>query len=59
MPSEEAWNEARDYLDVMIDEYTKIPTGGLALIAVLFPLRKRFEMGERTLDLYQKMMGVE
>ena len=58
--SEEDWEKAIKHLEFYIVEYASIGfSGQLALQATLIPLRKRYENGERTLQLYEAMMEIE
>ena len=58
--SEEEWQKAIQYLETMIVEYASIGMSGrFGLDAVLVPLRKRYEAGERTRKLYDEIMTVE
>ncbi len=51
--SEEDWKKAIDYLNMLISEYVCNGwAGGFYLNAVLIPLKKRYDKGERTKDLY-------
>ena len=53
------WKEAKAYLDMMMAEYVMLgPTGFLGLQLGLVPLRKRYDEGERTRDLYDSIMGL-
>lgn len=56
----EEWEAAIKNLEMYIVEYASIGwTGQFALQAVLIPLRKRYENGERTRELYDAMMRIE
>jgi len=53
------WNEAEEYLKTCESVYTEIGTAGFfALKYVIRPLRDRFNMGERTQELYDEIMEV-
>ena len=54
------WAEAEKYLNMVIAEYRSIGSiGSLALNITLLPLKKRFDEGERTEELYNQIMEVE
>lgn len=54
------WDRAKAYLDMMISEYESLGVSGLfGLIVVLYPLKRRLDSGERTLDLYERIMEIE
>ena len=58
--SEEEWDKAKRYLEMLIVEYASIGfAGSFGLNGVLVPLRKRFEAGERTKALYDEIMECE
>ena len=54
------WQEAEKYLEELIWDYTMIGRAGtFALNLVLLPLKRRFDYGERTQELYEKIMACE
>ena len=56
----EQWEKAIAHLNTYIVEYASIGwPGQFALHGVLVPLKKRFESGERTRELYDAIMKVE
>lgn len=56
----EEWAKAIDYLNTLIIEYASIGMAGrFGLDGVLIPLRKRYESGERTRELYEAIMECE
>lgn len=58
--TDEQWKEAIHYLNMVIAEYASIGwTGQFGLQGVLIPLKKRFDKGERTRELYDAIMKVE
>lgn len=58
--SPEDWKKAKEHLDLYISEYAMLgPTGRFGLMGVLWPLKERYDKGERSLDLYNSMMEVE
>ena len=58
--TDEQWKEAIDHLNTYIIEYAAIGSAGqFGLYGVLIPLKKRYEGGERTRELYDEMMEVE
>lgn len=58
--TDEQWNEAIEHLNTYILEYASIGWAGqFGLNGVLAPLKKRYESGERTRELYDAMMRVE
>lgn len=58
--TEEQWAKALEHLNTFIIEYASIGWAGqFGLNGVLVPLKKRYEKGERTLELYEAMMQVE
>ena len=53
------WDKAENYLKTCETAYTEIGSAGfLALIVVIRPLRDRFNSGERTEELYNKIMKI-
>ena len=51
------WEEAENYLNSLIAAYCSIGwTGQLGLQTVLLPLKKRFDKGERSDELYEEIM---
>lgn len=58
--TDEDWKEAEAHLNLYIAEYANIGWGGsFGLNGVLLPLKRRYDRGERTYDLYRAMMDVE
>lgn len=58
--TEENWKEAEAHLNLYIAEYANIGWGGsFGLNGVLLPLKRRYDRGERTYNLYKEMMAVE
>ena len=58
--TDEQWNQAIEHLNTYIIEYASIGwPGQFGLHGVLVPLKKRFEKGERTRELYDAIMAVE
>lgn len=56
--SKEDWKKAIDYLNMLIAEYVCNGwAGGFYLNAVIIPLKKRYDQGERTKDLYDFIMS--
>ena len=54
------WDEAEKYLNFLIKEYESIGmAGSFALTLTLYPLKKRFDSGERTKELYCEIMECE
>lgn len=54
------WESAKNYLHTMIAEYASIGAAGrFGLTYTLLPLKKRYENGERTKELYDEIMGCE
>lgn len=59
MISESKWEEAKAYLDMMIMAYQEIGSAGtFGLAFSLYPLKRRYDSGERTQDLYDAIMTV-
>ena len=53
---EEAWKKAHDHLfDVIVSEFEKSRHG---VVTALVGLKKRFDKGERTYELYREMMDM-
>ncbi len=52
------WEDASNHLYVMIEAYQECPTGGLALSLSIYPIKDRFERGERTKELYDEIMAI-
>lgn len=58
--TDEQWKNAIEHLNTHIIEYASFGWAGqFGLNGVLIPLKKRFDKGERTRELYDAMMGVE
>ena len=58
--SDEEWGKAVKHLDEIIVMYATIGWAGrFALDGVLAPLKKRYESGERTKELYNEIMECE
>ena len=58
--SEEEWKKAISYLNNLIIEYASVGwPGQFGLHGVLVPLKKRYENGERTKELYNSIMECE
>ena len=58
--SEEEWKKAISYLNNLIIEYASIGwPGQFGLHGVFVPLKKRYENGERTKELYNSIMECE
>ena len=58
--SEFDWERAEKYLNDLIQGYEEIgPCGMFVLILTLYPLRQRYEQGERTQELYDAIMECE
>ena len=54
------WERAEQWLNEVISEYEALgPVGVFGLLAVLLPLRGRLISGERTQDLYDRIMECE
>lgn len=54
------WEKAFNYLNMMMAEYVLIGAAGwMGLQLGLVPLRKRYDKGERTPDLYDSIMAIE
>ena len=54
------WERASKYLDEMIEAYRDIGWAGVfGLNLVLLPLKRRLELGERTEELYERIMECE
>ena len=57
---ENNWNEAKEHLYYIKSAYEEIGwTGTFAIALTINPLIERFEAGERTNDLYDKIMELE
>ena len=61
MTNKEAdWKQAENTLNMWIEEYTNIGASGwFGLQLVLLPLKRRFDSGERTQELYDAIMSCE
>lgn len=58
-PNQLDWNKAETYLKETQLRYTKIgAVGAFALSIAINPLLKRFERGERTINLYDDIMAL-
>lgn len=58
--SELDWEKAEYHLNLMIDGYKSIGQCGIfGLMLTLYPLKHRFNSGERTKELYDEIMECE
>ena len=55
-PDEEDWQTAYDHLNKVIKEYTCNEFGKTVVNFVLTPLKRRYDNGERTKELYNAIM---
>lgn len=55
-PTKEEWLVVHEHLNNVIEEYTANKFGKTVLNFVLLPLKRRYENGERTRELYNAMM---
>lgn len=54
------WEAAKEHLDAYEAEYRRLPDGvGLFGLMHICGIRRRYENGERTPELYQDMMAIE
>lgn len=53
------WIEARHHLDGLIMDYSRIGPAGQYMLSILYALRRRYEQGERTDELYNDIMECE
>lgn len=54
------WSKAEDYLNLLIAEYANLGFAGyFGLNLTLLPLKRRFDGGERTDELYKEIMECE
>ena len=53
------WERAKNYLDFMIDANAEIGAPGWFGLSLMKPLKRRYEAGERTRELYDKIMSLE
>ena len=54
------WEKAEEYLETCELAYGEIgPVGMYALLLLIAPLRKRFNCGERTPELYAEIMEIK
>ena len=59
-PNDADWIVAYDHLNMVIGEYAAAGTSAVfALIGHLLPLKKRYDTGERTRELYDEIMECE
>lgn len=60
IPNEADWLYAYDHLNMVIAEYTAAGTAGLAaLYMILLPLKRRYDAGIRTRELYNEIVNCE
>jgi len=53
------WDAAASWLKECESIYMEIGVPGrTALVVIIMPLRDRFNKGERTIELYEEIMGV-
>lgn len=58
--ADDTWDKAIDYLNFLIAEYVMAGWAGqFGLQGVLLPLKKRYDIGERTKKLYDEIMQCE
>ena len=57
--SDEAWKKARDNVGMLLPLYLEIGACGYFGVMHLNSLIKRYDSGERTLDLYESMKSAE
>ena len=50
------WEKAINYLNTLIDAYSSIGWCGLFGLGTLTELKRRYENGERTEELYKEIM---
>lgn len=51
------WEQAEEYLDILIKAFAKIGCQGcVALNGTLRSLKRRYDSGERSKELYEKMV---
>ena len=54
------WMVAYDHLNMVMAEYAAIGQSGMfGLYGVLVPLKRRYDMGERSKELYDEIMSAE
>lgn len=54
------WKKAEDRLNMFIELYREIGwSGRFGIYLTLLPLKKRFDAGERTPELYEEIMACE
>ena len=54
------WIKAEKYLKKITEIYSNTGwSGHFALMLTIYPLKKRFDNGERTQELYDEIMGLE
>ena len=59
-PTEEQWLNAWNYLNFMIAEYASLgPTGSFGLNVTLLPLKRRYDAGERSKELFKEITSIE
>lgn len=57
---DDAWRPAISHLNMVIAEYAAIGASGfIGLYAILLPLKRRYDSGERTPELYDEIMQCE
>lgn len=60
IPNEADWLFAYDHLNMVIAEYTSIGAAGVAALYIkLLPLKRRYDGGIRTRELYDEMVSCE
>ena len=53
------WDWAKSHLDFMIHAYAEIGAPGWFGLSLMKPLKRRYEAGERTRELYDEIMRLE
>ena len=53
------WRWAKSHLDFMIHAYAEIGAPGWFGLSLMKPLKRRYEAGERTRELYDEIMRLE
>lgn len=53
------WEQAENYLAMMMEAYREIGAPGLFGLSLMKPLKRRLDGGERTRELYDEIMNLE
>lgn len=53
------WDIAEDHLDKVAEDYEALGMAGILGLAVIHKIRAQYDAGERTPELYQRIMEIQ